>query len=360
MADDEDKGSKTEDPTEKKLKDAHDKGQDASSREVPIAVSLMCFTAYLIMNGGELFTDTANGLRFYFANAGEIDLTTGLDASQLFQHTFRQLIGLLAPLCVLLMIGGILASALQNEPRLVLERIKPKWNKISIAKGLTRMFGKQGWMEFAKNLGKLTVTGFAVFLTLWASVDVIMSGIVQSPVSYSAAILKLIDWLLIIVCVSMVIIATADMLWARHSWFENLRMSRKEISDETKQAEGDPILKARMRSIARDRHRHRMFEAVPFATMLVTNPTHVSVALRFDEGRDEAPVVVAKGQDLIALKIREMAREHGVPIFEKIELARALNKSVEIDQIIPAEFYTAVAELINIIYSKGPEGVRQI
>ncbi|NKB54688.1 MAG: hypothetical protein GKR97_21245 [Rhizobiaceae bacterium] len=158
--------------------------------------------------------------------------------------------------------------------------------------------------------------------------------------------------LLISVCLAMTLIAAADYLWSRYSWRENLKMSRKEITDEHKQAEGDPLLKARMRSIARDRSRQRMMEAVPSSTLIIANPTHISIALRFNSESDEAPVVVAKGQDLIALRIREIASQHEIPIFVKVELARALNKAVQVDQIIPPEFYAAVAELINTIYKR--------
>jgi len=194
-----------------------------------------------------------------------------------------------------------------------------------------------------------------VFIALYSSPEELLNGMFQDPQSFGKTTSGLIEKLLLAVCLAMTIVACADLFWSRYSWVENLRMSKKEVKDEMKQAEGDPILKARMRSIARDRSRQRMMEAVPTATLIIANPTHISIALRFDKQRDDAPIVVAKGQDLIALKIREIAKENDVPIFERIELARALNKVVQVDQIIPPDFYAAVAELINVIYKRTPQ-----
>lgn len=129
-------------------------------------------------------------------------------------------------------------------------------------------------------------------------------------------------------------------------------MSRQEIKDEHKQVEGDPIVKARLRSLARDRARRRMMTAVPKATLVIANPTHYSIALKYVRDEDAAPVVVAKGQDLVALKIREIASEHGIPIFEDVALARSMYKQVSVDSVIPAQFYQAVAELVRIVYAK--------
>ena len=352
MSESEDKDSKTEEPTEKKIQDALKKGQTATSREVPLLVSIAAFTIYLIFSGKEFVNRVSSFLRDIFEQSGTIDIQTTLDASNLFTTVASQFVLLIAPLCVLLMAGGIISAVAQNEPRLVLNRIAPKASKLSLIKGWGRVFGKQGMVEFAKSLSKLLFCGTVVFVTLSSSPQELLSGMFQEPGTYSDVVTNLMEKLLISVCLAMGLIAAADYLWSRHSWRENLKMSRKEITDEHKQAEGDPLLKARMRSIARDRSRQRMMEAVPSATLIIANPTHVSVALRFDSEADDAPVVVAKGQDLIALRIREIAEQNDIPIFVKVELARALNKSVQVDQIIPPEFYAAVAELLNTIYKR--------
>ncbi len=352
MAEGEDKDSKTEEPTEKKIQDALKKGQTATSREVPLLVSIAAFTIYLIFSGKEFINRVSDFLGNILEQSGTIDIQTSLDASNLFTTVSTQFILLIAPLCVFLMAGGILSAVAQNEPRFVLNRIAPKASKLSLIKGWTRVFGKQGMVEFAKSFSKLLFCGTVVFVPLFSSPQALLNGMFQEPGTYSDVVTNLMEKLLISVCLAMALIAAADYLWSRYSWRENLRMSRKEITDEHKQAEGDPLLKARMRSIARDRSRQRMMEAVPTATLIIANPTHVSVALRFDADSDDAPVVVAKGQDLIALRIREIAEQNDIPIFVKVELARALNKAVQVDQIIPPEFYAAVAELINTIYKR--------
>ncbi|MEP0944735.1 MAG: flagellar type III secretion system protein FlhB [Rhizobiaceae bacterium] len=354
MADEEDKESKTEEPTEKKIKDALEKGQTATSREVPLLVSIAAFTTYMVFSGQGLVDDTSHFLRNFFEQAGTIDVKNALDAGDLFNTISTQFLVLLAPICLLLMAGGVVAAVAQNEPRMVLNRIAPKASKLSLIKGWSRVFGKQGMVEFAKSVSKLLFCGGVVFGALYSSPQLLLSGMFQESGAFGDVVANLMENLLVSVCIAMTLISAADYLWSRHSWRENLKMSRKEITDEHKQAEGDPILKARMRSIARDRSRQRMMDAVPTSTLIIANPTHISVALRFDADNDEAPVVVAKGQDLIALKIREIAAENDIPIFVKVELARALNKAVQVDQIIPPEFYAAVAELINTIYKRTP------
>jgi flagellar biosynthesis protein FlhB len=150
------------------------------------------------------------------------------------------------------------------------------------------------------------------------------------------------------------LIAAIDIVWSRFHWKQDLRMSKQEVKDEFKQSEGDPIVKSRLRSLARDRARKRMMTAVPRATLIIANPTHFSIALKYVREEDAAPVVLAKGQDLVALRIREIAAANGIPVFEDVALARSMYKQVSVDSVIPAQFYQAVAELVRIVYaSKG-------
>ncbi len=352
MSESEDKDSKTEEPTPKKIKDARDKGQTPVSRELPLLASLACFTLYLSFAGEDLLRALSGSLTYFLERATEVDINTAHDASSILNLVSRDIIFLTAPLLMMLMAGGVVSSIAQNEPRIVVNRIHPKLSRISIVKGWSKLFGRQGLVEFLKNFTKLVFAGGVVFVAFYNAPELLMTGMFQHPASYSQMVKSLVEKLLITVSLVMMVVAAADVLWSRFHWKHGLRMSRKEIADELKQAEGDPILKARIRSVARDRSRQRMMEAVPTATLIITNPTHISVALRFDETMDEAPVVVAKGQDLIAMKIREIAAQNGIPIFERVELARTLNKSVSVDQAIPEDFYIAVAELIRIIYDR--------
>ena len=218
-------------------------------------------------------------------------------------------------------------------------------------------FGIKGFVEFAKSFGKVV---FATVFLVFVMSDVharLLAGMVTNPVSFGLVIRDIAVELITTVAFAMALIAGADLLWSRFHWLQELRMSKQEVKDEQKQAEGDPILKARMRSLARDRARQRMMSAVPRATLIIANPTHYSIALRYVREETAAPIVVAKGQDLIALKIREIAEENNIPVFEDVTLARSMFKQVSVDNMIPPQFYHAVAELIRIIQSgrKGPK-----
>jgi flagellar biosynthetic protein FlhB len=157
--------------------------------------------------------------------------------------------------------------------------------------------------------------------------------------------------ILISIVVVMALIAGVDLVWSRFHWRQDLRMTKQEVKDELKQSEGDPIVKSRLRSLARDRARRRMMTAVPRATLVIANPTHYSIALKYARDEDSAPVVLAKGQDLVALKIREIAEANNIPVFEDVALARSMYKQVSVDSVIPQQFYQAVAELIRVVYA---------
>jgi flagellar biosynthetic protein FlhB len=217
------------------------------------------------------------------------------------------------------------------------------------------MFGVQGWVEFLKSLAKL---GFAIAVlsfTLSQDHRKLLAGMITNPLEFAMVIRGISVDILVAIVFVMALIAGADLVWSRFNWKQEMRMSKQEIKDEFKQSEGDPIVKSRLRSLARDRARRRMMTAVPRATLIIANPTHFSIALKYVREEDSAPLVLAKGQDLVALKIREIAREHNIPIFEDVALARSMYKQVSVDSVIPSQFYQAVAELVRVVYSKKAE-----
>ena len=215
--------------------------------------------------------------------------------------------------------------------------------------------------EFLKSLGKLVFAlAFLTFAVSEAQHRLLL-GMVTQPGAFGLVIREIAIDILLALTFAMVIIGAADFVWSRFHWRQDLRMTRQEVKDELKQSDGDPIIKSRMRSLARDRARRRMMAAVPRATLVIANPTHFSIALKYVRQEDSAPVVLAKGQDLVALRIREIAEANGIPIFEDVALARSMYKQVSVDSVIPAQFYQAVAELVRIVYaSKTQPKARQI
>jgi len=351
MADSEqDKASKTEDPTEKKIRDALEKGNTPTSKE---AATLGTFIAIFI-SGSLFFGGNVNDLNHTLArfidNPAAWRIQNGADAVALLHIVASDIAQLLAPVILLLVVAGIASSLLQNPLRMAPKRIKPEASKISPAKGLKRIFGLQGLVEFGKSLFKLASVagvGFAVFSM--SKFDV-LSSLFMEPVIVPSllqdVVLRLVGW----VAILSVLLVAADIAWTRYKWRNDLKMTKQEVKDELKQTQGDPLVKGRIRSLARDRARRRMIADVPKATVVITNPTHFAVALRYVREEGGAPLVIAKGADLVALKIREVAEEHGIPIVEDKPLARSLYESVEIDKLIPPQFYKAVAEIIYYLH----------
>lgn len=352
MSDESEKDSKTEEPTEKKIRDAVDKGQLAVSKELSILISILAFLLFFSFYGPESIFRFSVLLRSFFDQADAHVLESTSDVILLMRVVVLSAGGLLLPVFAVLMLGGLISSFAQNAPKMVGDRIKPKASRISLIKGWGRIFGVKGFAEFLKSFGKLAFASLFVFIAMRDSPEALLEGMTQQTTVFTGVIGVFVTKLLTSVCLAMAIIAAADLLWTRYSWRQDLRMTRQEVKDELKQAEGDPIVKARVRSVARDRSRQRMMKAVPSATLVIANPTHYAIALRYEDKVDAAPVVVAKGQDLIALRIREIAEEHSVPVFEEKLLARSMYNEVRVDQQIPMQFYKAVAELIKVLYAR--------
>ncbi|WP_395664875.1 EscU/YscU/HrcU family type III secretion system export apparatus switch protein [Methylocella sp.] len=349
----EDRESRTEEPTDKKIADALERGETPLSREAALFASV---SAMLIVGAFMLESVVASAtplLRRLLDDAGGFALTEGGDAAALARvvawECFRLLIG---PLSVFAA-AGVLASALQSPPRIVFDRIAPKLERISLKEGRHRLFSARGFAEFLKGVFKLTSLGAIAFSVLQWGQDKLVDAMGVPPEALPELILSIAMKLLSVVCVATVVLLGADLVWARVKWRRELRMSKQEIKDELKESEGDPIRKAKLRSLAQARVRNNMIAAVPRATLVIANPTHYAIALRYVKEEGGAPMVLSKGQDLIALKIRELAERNAIPVIEDKALARSMYDAVEVDQPIPPQFYKAVAELIHYLYSKS-------
>ncbi|THK38049.1 flagellar biosynthesis protein FlhB [Ensifer sp. MPMI2T] len=358
MSEDQDKDSKTEAPSEKKLSDAADKGNVPFSREVTVFASTLAIYIFVVFFLSDGAASVAEALKDIFEQPEAWRLDTSTDVVALISHIILKSAALLVPIFVLLIVFGVGSSIFQNLPRPVLDRIQPKMNRISPAAGFKRIYGVQGLVEFGKSLFKIVVVSIIVVLVLWNDYFATLDLMFSDPVTIFTAMTSDLKQIMIVVLLATAVLAIVDLFWTRHHWYTELMMTKQEVKEELKQSQGDPIVKSRLRSIQRDRARKRMISAVPRATLVIANPTHYAVALRYVREENDAPVVVAMGQDLVALKIRELAEKNGIPVFEDPPLARSMFAQVSVDSVIPPVFYKAVAELIHRVYAAQPQQKR--
>ena len=352
MADDVDDDSKTEDATEKRVSDALEQGNVPVSREVALLLSLIAYFVLETMVLPNHASELSSALMHFVDDPSGWRLNQASDAMNLMGVVSFAAGDFLLPAVAILMFFGIAASVLQNVPRIVPHRIMPDFSRISPMSGFKRLFGARGFTEFGKSVVKLLSVGAVVSLIVVAQKSMLLSAMFADVADLPQRLLWLCAKATVAVAVCVLVIASADMTWTRIHWRRDLRMSKQEIKDEMKQAEGDRMMKARFRSLRLSRQRKAMLKQVPRATMVVVNPTHYAVALRYVRSEGGAPLVLAKGVDLVALKIREVATEHDIPIVEDRPLARSLYDAVNVDQTIPPEFYRAVAEIVHLIQEK--------
>ena len=343
----EDSDDKTQDPTAKRLEEAHKRGDVAKSIEVNTWFMVAGATFVMSSFSDSVASSITVPLKNLLQHSGEMRV----DGASLLQLAARLEVVLLVALglpFLLLVIAAIASHLVQHRPVWSTDPITPKWSKLSPLAGAKRLFGKQAAANFAKGLFKVITIGVVMAVVMWpeherADAMVRLDPSLMLDLTRSMA-LKLMGT----VVAMLALVAALDYLFQYRSWFERQKMSLQEVKDEYKQSEGDPQIKGRIRALRMARVRKRMMAAVPTASVVITNPTHYAVALRYERGMP-APICVAKGVDLIAFKIREVATAHDVPIVENVPLARALHASVEIDDEIPVEHYHAVAEVIGYV-----------
>lgn len=347
MADQPDKSEQTEDPTQKKLDDAHKKGDVAKSQEVTtwfmLIGSALLFAIMAPITGATLTRE----LKLVMENADRFDVSTNGFAQFVNMLMGTVLLTVLVPLAMMALFA-IAANLIQHRPVWSLDPITPRLSKISPLAGFKRLFSTEALVNFAKGLAKIGIVGAAVFFAVWSErdqLDTLMTlDIHLILLDFQALGIKIFIAVIAIVTV----IAVADFLYQRHKWWEKQKMTVKEVRDEHKNMEGDPQIKSRIRQIRAEKSRKRMMSQVPEASVIVTNPTHYAVALKYESDM-AAPVCVAKGMDSLALRIRGVAKDHDIPIVENPPLARALYASVEVDDTIPAEHFKAVAQVIGFV-----------
>lgn len=355
MADDTDPESKTEEPSAKRLSDARAKGDVVKSADIPQLASLAGAVSVVLLAGGWLTRDLASALYPFIAHAGTIELSSGGAMVVMKQATLAAL----PPLILVMLVtafAGAAAHIAQSGFLLTPEKLKPDFKKLDLIKGLGRIFGIDGFVQFAKSAVKFLVTGLIAWIVLKPHVGEVRNLVGMDPAAMLPEALKLSKSLLLAVMLFLAATAAFDWFWQRQRFMNRMRMTLQEVKEEFKQSDGDPHIKGKRRQIQMQRSRQRMMQAVPKATVVVMNPTHYAVALKYEAGETPAPLCVAKGVDELALKIRAVAEEHGVPVLEDPPLARALYASVEVDEEIPVEHFEAVAKVISFILNgKKPQ-----
>ncbi|MGY2807536.1 MULTISPECIES: flagellar biosynthesis protein FlhB [unclassified Bradyrhizobium] len=357
MADDTE--DKTEDPTQKRLDEALEKGDVAKSQEV---------NTWFVIAGGTLVLSTFSGsigsgilmpLRNLIANSWMIRID-GAGLLALTQSLGYAVVAAIGVPFLLLALAAIAGNMVQHQLVWSGEQLKPKFSKISPAAGFKRLFGKQAVANFLKGLFKLIALGAVMVAVLWPDRMRMESFLRVDPAELLPAITGMTVHLLAAVVAILAAVAIADYFFQYRTWYERHKMSLQEMKEEFKQSEGDPHVKGRIKQLRVQRAKKRMMAQVPKASVIITNPTHYSVALAYDRSMS-APICVAKGVDNLAFKIREIAKEHDIPIVENVALARALYATVELDREIPVEHYHAVAEIIGYVMRlrRGLSGLRQ-
>jgi flagellar biosynthetic protein FlhB len=347
MAEEGDDSEKTQDPTQRRLDEAVRRGDVVKSQEVNAWFVLAAAALVLLSFSGAMGGGLLAMFRGIVANAGRIQTDGGALMHLAREISFETFAAVALPFLILLLaaIGG---NAIQHRLVWSVEALIPKLSKISPLAGAGRLFSKQALANFVKGLAKLVVVGAVASAILWPARKRLEGLISIDPsvtIAYTRTLaLQLFGGVVAILAV----IAAADYLFQYRTWYERQKMSIREMRDEFKETEGDPKIKAKVRQLRQQRSKKRMMAAVPKATVVITNPTHFAVALQWERGMN-APICVAKGQDLIALRIRALAEESGVPVVENPPLARTLHATVEIDAEIPADHYKAVAEVISYV-----------
>ena len=343
MADEEEK---TEEPTSKKISDAKNEGNVPKSAEVPGASILFFSSIYLLFFADNVYFEIENMMHYVYSFIGK-----DMDGKVFYNITVTiaaKFLYTLTPLFVLILLLAVIFNVMQFG--FIAAPIKLDLSKISPFSGFKNIISMKKAIESLKLTAKLIIIFIVMMIILALVWDSILSMMDKDLNASIASMIELTMYFLLTILLIIIIFAIIDFFFTRYYYFKQLRMTKQEIKDEHKQMEGDPQVKSRIRSIQLKMSRQRMMADVPNADVVITNPTHYAVALQYDDTKNSAPVVVAKGIDFLALRIREIAKESKIPIIEDPALARAIYEQVEVEQEIPDVFYKAIAEIFTYIY----------
>jgi flagellar biosynthetic protein FlhB len=330
------------------LEEAEKHGDIVKSTEVTTFIVLLGATLTIGIFGHSTAMKFTETFRMFLEQPDQIALDSS-SIMTLFRQLLLALAALVGPIFAILALTGFSAHALQHRPSFSFERIAPSFSKLSPLSGLKKILGFEGVINLGKSLIKIAIVGGVLWTVLWPERGTLGALLGAEPQQIAGAIVHMLMKLLTATLAVLAVIAVLDYVLQRYRFLQRNRMSKQEIKEEYRQTEGDPAVKAKVKQIRQERSRRRMMAAVPEATVVIMNPTHFAVALKYESGKMAAPVCVAKGVDALALKIRAVAEEHEVPVVENPPLARALYATVEIDEPVPAEHYKAVAQVIGYV-----------
>jgi len=340
---------KTEQPTPKRREDARKKGQVGKSREIPSVAVIGSGVLFFLFGGHKLMCSLGAMMREAFASAAFVsqgDIDVFVSAKDYLQF----IISLLLPVMLVLVVAALASNLAQTGLIWSVEPLAPKASKINPVEGAKRMFSKRSLVELAKSIGKILIVGWAAFSVLKGELGHFIQLTYQDKTQIMAylghASLKVVGKS----CIVIALLALLDYLYQKWEFEQSIKMTKQEVKEEFKQTEGDPLVKSRVRAIQREMARRRMMEEVKTADVVITNPTHLAVALKYDALTMTAPKVVAKGAEHIAFRIREVAQDNGIPLVENKSLAQNLYKLVDMGEEIPSALYQAVAEVLAYVY----------
>ena len=348
MADTEDKSQQTEEPTQRRLDDAHDRGDVVRSAEVSTFAVLSAGALAIAIFGQSSAEGFARHFRVFLEQPDQFTLDEG-GALSLFRNTMGTLALIVGPVFGILVLMALAGHLIQHRPVFTTEGLKPSFSKISPLSGLKRMFGMEGISNLVKGMLKIAIVGGVTWMVMWPERGRLEGTLGLSPGGLAGFMSHMLMKVLIAALSVLAVLAGLDYMLQRFRFIQRNRMSKHEIKEEFRQTEGDPMIRQRLKQMRLERSKKRMMASVPKATVVITNPTHFAVALQYESGKMPAPICVAKGMDALALRIRKVAEDNDVPIVENPPLARALFAAVELDEAVPAEHYKAVAQVIGYV-----------
>ncbi|MBN1547784.1 MAG: flagellar biosynthesis protein FlhB [Syntrophaceae bacterium] len=349
MAEEDQGQERTEQATPKRRDEAREKGQVAVSREVASAVVLGASLIYFYFGAGHLMEGISEIMKSAFRDSGHTILTPQNIQPLAMTFIYKVFI-LIFPLLLAVFLAGFLANVLQVGFLVSWEATKPKLSKIDPIKGFKRLFSLRSLVELVKSLLKITVVSLIAYLVIVRELPALFPLADQSTWGMLMFIGRIAFRIMMMTCFILLVMALLDYLYQRWEFEKSIRMSRQEIKEEFKHTEGDPLIKSRIKRLQREIARKRMMANIPKADVIITNPTHLAIAIRYDQDNMNAPIVLAKGAGYVAEKIREIAAKHQIPIVENKPVAQVLYKITNIGDMIPADLYRAVAEILAYVY----------